>query len=305
MFYRNPRQLQYQPTESPFLQQQKQDPHEDENGGLGVELEVVSQHDDKDVEQQEHIELEDASHSIEDSNKQVDESTKKDNIVITSSNIHEDQLELEAPSSSSSSDSPNHSNPAAHSGLSYYFGLVCFKITQWLPVVSEVTSRMPWKIIPFALGMFVLVEALDVRGWIRLFAQWLNPLGSNIALAVFGIGILSSLACNLINNQPMTILFVRILQDAAYQPKSLAIAKGGLFALVLGSNFGANLTLIGALAGIMWSEILKKNQLAVGYFQFLLYGVVVMPLVILVACAILTLELYFFPDSSNQMMIYS
>lgn len=37
---------------------------------------------------------------------------------------------------------------------------------------------------------------------------------------------------------------------------------------MIGSNVGANFTIIGALAGIMWASLLRERGLEVGYLRF-------------------------------------
>jgi Na+/H+ antiporter NhaD/arsenite permease-like protein len=57
---------------------------------------------------------------------------------------------------------------------------------------------------------------------------------------------LSILACNLINNQPMTIAFTRILlHDTFSAGVGPVVQRASTFAVILGSNLGANFTLIG------------------------------------------------------------
>jgi Na+/H+ antiporter NhaD/arsenite permease-like protein len=34
-----------------------------------------------------------------------------------------------------------------------------------------VCTRLPWKILPFALSMFIMVEGLVVTGWVKLAAS--------------------------------------------------------------------------------------------------------------------------------------
>ena len=48
-----------------------------------------------------------------------------------------------------------------------------------------------------------------------------------------------------------------------------------VFATIIGSNIGALFTPIGALAGIMWSNILNKHGVKFGYLSFLKIGVAV------------------------------
>jgi arsenical pump membrane protein len=69
-----------------------------------------------------------------------------------------------------------------------------------------------------------------------------------------------------------------------------------MFALIMGSNFGANLTLIGALAGLMWHKIAQSKGVNIKFTEFAKYGIIVMPTVMISSFLILFLEiLIFFP----------
>jgi len=156
-----------------------------------------------------------------------------------------------------------------------------------------IAERMPWKIIPFLLCSFIMVEGLVVTGATDVAAAFFSSLSSNIFASVISMGFLSSLAANLVNNQPMTVLFTKITESSQFvMPASTKLAS--IFSLIIGSNLGANLTLIGALAGIMWAKILKDKDQTVTYRGFAELGFLVMPLVILAACGTLALEFFFF-----------
>lgn len=159
---------------------------------------------------------------------------------------------------------------------------------------SKILSRMPWDVIPFTLGMFILVESLDSNGLITIIAKFfVIVIGNNVVVAIFFVGISSTLACNIMNNQPMTILFVRIiLNDYFVSNTSNEVISGCLFSMALGSNFGANLTLIGALAGILWCNILQQYEVeAINYTRFASYGFRVMPFVVLSSLIVLAAEI--------------
>ena len=89
---------------------------------------------------------------------------------------------------------------------------------------------------------------------------------------------LFSIMCALVNNQPMTILLTRVLFHPNFRCYVVDIErKASLFALIMGSNYGANLSLNGALAGIMWESILHaKGAPPIGYWYFTKTGSVVM-----------------------------
>ena len=124
-------------------------------------------------------------------------------------------------------------------------------------------KRAPWDLIPFVISMFVLVEALRITGVTNEIFKLLG----NTAL-IWKYGFASFFASNLINNIPMSVLFSSILANAPSE-------MGAIYATVVGSNLGACFTPIGALAGIMWSSILREHGLKFGYVDFLKIGVTV------------------------------
>lgn len=134
------------------------------------------------------------------------------------------------------------------------------------PTVLAISlKRAPWQLVPFVLSMFVLILGLAETGATAALA---NLLGQNHA--VFTYGFTSFLASNLINNIPMSVLFGSVL--ACFEGANTTAA---VFATVIGSNIGAFLTPIGALAGIMWADMLKKQNVKFGYRSFISYGAMI------------------------------
>lgn len=129
--------------------------------------------------------------------------------------------------------------------------------------VTHTLKRAPWGLIPFMLSMFIIVSALDYSGATAQFASFLN-----FGDPIFTYGIASTLACNVVNNIPMSVLFGSLVQISGS-------GLGAVYASVIGSNIGAFLTPIGALAGIMWSNILKAQKVKIGYLKFVLYGCII------------------------------
>lgn len=126
-------------------------------------------------------------------------------------------------------------------------------------------KRAPWELIPFVISMFVIVLALQTHG---VTAKIASLLGGGKGKSVFGYGISSLLASNVINNIPMSVLFGGVL--SAESTLNLA----GLYATVIGSNLGAYLTPVGALAGIMWTGLLKEHEVEFPFRRFVFYGTV-------------------------------
>ncbi len=125
--------------------------------------------------------------------------------------------------------------------------------------------RAPWELVPFILSMFVMIISLDTAG---VTSQIAARFGESAPVWKYGLS--SFLMSNVINNIPMSVLFSSILEGV-----SPTIVKGAVYATVVGSNLGACLTPIGALAGIMWSSILREHDLKFGYLDFLKIGVTV------------------------------
>ena len=126
--------------------------------------------------------------------------------------------------------------------------------------IKNTVKRIPWTLAPFLIAMFIIVSALDINGFTKKLASFLdfgNP--------VFTYGIISALCCNLLNNIPMSVLFSSTLAQNGFP-------LGATFACIVGSNVGAYLTPIGALAGIMWLNILNDHKVKFGYLQFVKYG---------------------------------
>lgn len=128
--------------------------------------------------------------------------------------------------------------------------------------VVKTVKRLPWGLVPFMISMFILVASLSYNG----VTQNLSELF--VGKGVFTYGIISTLCCNLLNNIPMSVLFGSILNFAS-------ASKGAIYATIIGSNIGAFLTPIGALAGIMWIKILKGQEVKMTFLKFMFYGIII------------------------------
>lgn len=128
-------------------------------------------------------------------------------------------------------------------------------------VLSHTLKKLPWALTPFLLSMFVLILALNQAGVTETLAHSLpdNP---------FAYGLASFAASNVINNIPMSVLFTSILGSCQATPAMV-------YAVILGSNLGALLTPVGALAGIMWLSIIKEHSINFSFLTFVKYGEII------------------------------
>jgi len=125
--------------------------------------------------------------------------------------------------------------------------------------------RIPWELIPFVISMFVIVLALDRYGITKELAEILSK-----GPAIWVYGAASFVSANFLNNIPMSVLFCSVIGNA---PQADTIPA--TYAAVVGSNIGAFLTPIGALAGIMWSSILRRLGVRFSFITYIKYGALI------------------------------
>lgn len=130
-----------------------------------------------------------------------------------------------------------------------------------MPVALAIKG-MPFEIIPFVVGMFIIVLGLDNMGVTNIIAGGLE--GTN---GILSYGLSSLLFSNFLNNIPMSVLFSKVLAVSPSLPE--------IYATIAGSNIGAFLTPVGALAGIMWSNLIKENKVKLSVGKFVTYGMAI------------------------------
>lgn len=137
-----------------------------------------------------------------------------------------------------------------------------------------------WGVLPLVAGLFVLVEALDITGVIRVLAEELRgavqAAGQDVTAA--GAGLLVAIATNLANNLPVGLLAASAVQQAAVPP----VVAG---AILIGVDLGPNLSVTGSLATILWLTALRREGIHVGAWRFLGLGLVVMMPALILALA--------------------
>ncbi|KUI55641.1 Arsenical pump membrane protein [Cytospora mali] len=190
------------------------------------------------------------------------------------------------------------------------------------PTVIAVLAHLPFALVPFALSMFVLVEALVTKGWVPVFAygwdHWVNKTGT--VGAIGGMGFLSVILCNVSGipyvlngvvppslthrqfagtNIGTTILLSRVVQ--AWQeihhnsgvPISDRTFWATVYSMALGVNYGAFSTAFsGSLAGLLWRDILARKHINVRRLEFARVNLPIIAISMTVGCTVLIGEVY-------------
>ena len=150
--------------------------------------------------------------------------------------------------------------------LALALSLTIFNLVYYLARFRSVSpvwrsiKKEPFELIPFVLSMFIIVLALKECGATRLLNQLLV---SGNKVDGLTMGVLSSLSANLLNNIPMSVLFEGIIANSS---------TPAIYGAVIGSNVGAFITPVGALAGIMWNKILGEYHVKLHFAKFIAYG---------------------------------
>lgn len=140
--------------------------------------------------------------------------------------------------------------------------------------ISGSLKKLPYQLIPFFLSMFVIVVALNYQGISEQIAGFLSHTNT-----IWTYGLSSFFVSNLINNIPMSILYSNICTN-----------KAAIYASIIGSNIGAFLTPTGALAGIMFTNLVNEHDTKFSFLDFIKYGAIIALPIIATTLLMLNLE---------------
>lgn len=131
-------------------------------------------------------------------------------------------------------------------------------------IITHTLQRVPWQLIPFVLSMFIMVIALDFNHVTNSIANTL----SKLPMPIFTYTFSSAIFANFVNNIPMSVLFCSVSQNSG-------LGHLAEYASIIGSNIGALITPIGALAGIMWTDILSGLKIKYSFKTFIKNGTLI------------------------------
>jgi arsenical pump membrane protein len=149
----------------------------------------------------------------------------------------------------------------------------------------RLAREISWGTLLLVAGLFVMVDAVESQGALKLTQQWLMwavGLGPNAGTLV--VGFVVGVANNIVNNLPLGLIAGATIQAAHVQG---VIAH----AVLIGVDLGPNLSVTGSLATILWLLALRKDssrdadgeKLEVSFWGFLKVGLVAMPVALLAA----------------------
>jgi arsenical pump membrane protein len=143
----------------------------------------------------------------------------------------------------------------------------------------KLLREISWSTILLVAGLFVMVDAVESQGALKLTQEWL-ALAQRLApaAATMVVGFAVGVANNLVNNLPLGLIAGGTIQ-AAHVKGLLANA------VMIGVDLGPNLSVTGSLATILWLLALRKEKLDVSVWKFLKLGMIAMPIALATALA--------------------
>lgn len=146
------------------------------------------------------------------------------------------------------------------------FSLIWEKVTNNESIKKNIIS-IDWDTTFFLISIFILVESLNTNGWISFLSNTISKfIGTNVFFGYLIILILSIIISGFVDNVPFLAAMLPIAKDVSI---NLGIEPPlYLFALLIGSCLGGNITPIGASANIVACGLLKKEKINVSFLQF-------------------------------------
>ncbi|MBB6017751.1 SLC13 family permease [Deinococcus radiopugnans] len=166
-------------------------------------------------------------------------------------------------------------------------GLVALTTSTFLMLIADLTpvelfEQVEWTTLLFFMGLFIVVGGLEHVGVFQTVAAGLtNAIDGNIGAGILAVGFSSALISGFVDNIPFTISMASVLRELQV---TLGPAMDPLWwALSLGACLGGNLTLIGASANIVVSDIAAREGHPMGFVEFMRYGTPVALITVTVA----------------------
>ncbi|MCM8771401.1 MAG: SLC13 family permease [Candidatus Omnitrophica bacterium] len=165
-------------------------------------------------------------------------------------------------------------------GFNYMAGVICMIFALFSLVFEKIMRRrfilksiksLDWDTSLFLMGIFIIVGALTINGWIiaisNILSGWVgNNLFFGFSLLVFVAVFVSAFVDNVPFLAAMLPVAIKMSENLSVNPALF------LFGLLIGASLGGNITPIGASANIVACGLLKKEGYPVRFGRFVKIG---------------------------------
>lgn len=132
-------------------------------------------------------------------------------------------------------------------------------------------TKLDWQTFFLLAGLFVLISGLSVSGVVATVADYMSAFaGESVLIALVMIVLVSVAVSAFVDNIPYTIAMLPVTQLLAERMGVSPLPL--LFALVLSTSLGGNITPIGASANVVAVGMLKRHGYKVSFLEFFRIG---------------------------------
>ena len=132
-------------------------------------------------------------------------------------------------------------------------------------------TKLDWQTFFLLAGLFVLISGLSVSGVVATVADYMSAFaGESVLIALVMIVLVSVAVSAFVDNIPYTIAMLPVTQLLAERMGVNPLPL--LFALVLSTSLGGNITPIGASANVVAVGMLKRHGYKVSFLEFFRIG---------------------------------
>jgi arsenical pump membrane protein len=176
------------------------------------------------------------------------------------------------------------------------FGSITLLIWRWIYLKinpKDVIKKIPWHILIFAFGMYVIIFGLHNIGLSTFLIEHLKPIVNDSLLhASLSMGVITALLSNIFNNHPALMISTLALTEMGLDP---LVTKTVYLANIIGSDIGSLILPIGTLATLLWMNIIKKGKIKITWMEYIKVTIIVIPLTLIftLICLYLWLLLVF------------
>ena len=156
-------------------------------------------------------------------------------------------------------------------------GIFAMAVVAWRDrsIPLKVAKGVSWSVLPLVAGLFVIVEALQNAGLLRLGLTGLRELAATTTWVAKGTAALVvALVSNGMNNLPVGLMSGAAIRHAQ---ETSVVAHG----ILIGVDLGPNLSVTGSLATILWLIALRREKVEITAWEFFKIGMIAMPVALI------------------------
>src|SRR5467141_1098942 len=156
-------------------------------------------------------------------------------------------------------------------------GIFAMAVVAWRDrsIALKVAKGVSWSVLPLVAGLFVIVEALQNAGLLRLGLTGLRELAATTTWVAKGTAALVvALVSNGMNNLPVGLMSGAAIRHAQ---ETSVVAH----AILIGVDLGPNLSVTGSLATILWLIALRREKVEITAREFFKIGMIAMPVALI------------------------